>query len=570
MPTVNEVVLGPIGRPDDGYERFARLALRLVDAPVSLVSFVDDAGQVFPGAVGLPEPWQTRRGTGLSHSFCQYVVRSDAPLVVEDARDVDFLADNLAIPDLRAIAYAGFPLRDGSGAAVGSLCAIDDQPRRWTTQELTDLADLAQACSAEVTLRSQRERAQRAEHDARLAARHSRLLLMMAEDLADTTTTDDVLDSVQRLAPSALGVERSAVGLLEDRELHWVRHDTVPGLPDAAWAPVPVSDRRWPSVVAIADRQALFFEDGDALAAQFPAVTGAGGSGALALLPIGTPQRQLGVLMLRWQMPRVLAAELLAVEQALASYTALALERALLLDHRREVAHTLQQAMLTELPDVEGLDLSARYVPAVGGEHVGGDWYDVIDLAERGVALSIGDVTGHDVAAAALMGQLRSLWRAFAWAFGRPPSAIAQLVDQANTGARVGATGSMVAAHLDPPGPDGARRLQWSTAGHLPPVVRRADGSTELLAGRSDLLLGYAPDRQRHDHETLLHPGDTLVLYTDGLVERRGGDLAGALATLPGAVGAVEDLHAGPLVDALTADADGSDDVAVLVVRLAP
>ena len=114
---VSDAYAGPEGHADPTYQRFARLAQAYVGAPVSLVSFVDEVGQVFPGALGLPEPWMSRRGTELSHSFCQYVVSSDAPLVVADARDVDFLRDNLAIPDLSAIAYAGFPLHDLDGRA---------------------------------------------------------------------------------------------------------------------------------------------------------------------------------------------------------------------------------------------------------------------------------------------------------------------------------------------------------------------------------------------------------------------------------------------------------------------
>ena len=141
---MTDAYAGPEGHADPTYQRFARLVQAFVGVPVSLVSFVDEVGQVFPGALGLPEPWMSRRGTELSHSFCQYVVSSDAPLVVTDAREVDFLRDNLAIPDLSAIAYAGFPVHDLDGRAVGSLCAIDDQPRVWTPDELAVLADLAQ------------------------------------------------------------------------------------------------------------------------------------------------------------------------------------------------------------------------------------------------------------------------------------------------------------------------------------------------------------------------------------------------------------------------------------------
>ena len=157
----------PLGAPlpadsDPAFERFARLVRRQLGVPVALVTFVSVDEQVFPGALGLPEPWQTTRRTPLSHSFCQHVVRSGEPLVVSDARTHPLVADSLAIPDLHVVAYAGVPLTDADGSVVGSLCAIDGRPRTWSDADLAVLTDLAGACSSEVRLRSAQQRASEA------------------------------------------------------------------------------------------------------------------------------------------------------------------------------------------------------------------------------------------------------------------------------------------------------------------------------------------------------------------------------------------------------------------------
>ncbi len=122
----------------------------LLEVPVVLVSLVDDSGQRFPGMCGLPEPWATERGTPLTHSFCQNVVASSAPLVVTDAREDPRVWDNPAIRDLDVVAYAGVPLVDDGGHTLGSLCAIDSRPRSWTPDDLAVLSGLVAAVMREL------------------------------------------------------------------------------------------------------------------------------------------------------------------------------------------------------------------------------------------------------------------------------------------------------------------------------------------------------------------------------------------------------------------------------------
>jgi signal transduction histidine kinase len=137
------------------FDRATRLAQRLLGAPVSLVSLVDDRRQFFKSAVGLPEPWASRRQTPLSHSFCRTVVAAAAPLVVEDATIDERVRGNGAIEGLGVVAYLGVPVHGPDGDLLGTLCAIEHVPRRWAAEDLAALTDLAAGVTAEIALRVQ-------------------------------------------------------------------------------------------------------------------------------------------------------------------------------------------------------------------------------------------------------------------------------------------------------------------------------------------------------------------------------------------------------------------------------
>ena len=139
--------------PHPALDRLARLAARVLEAPVALVSLVDRDRQVFASCIGLADPWGRDRQTPLTHSFCQHAVASREPLVVNDARRHPLLRENLAIRDLDVIAYAGIPLITADGHALGTLCVIDHRPRSWTDEDLETLRDIAAAALSEIRLR---------------------------------------------------------------------------------------------------------------------------------------------------------------------------------------------------------------------------------------------------------------------------------------------------------------------------------------------------------------------------------------------------------------------------------
>jgi hypothetical protein len=134
------------------FDRLARLAAHVLHAPVALVSLVDADRQFFKSCLGLPEPWASRRESPLTHSFCQHAVASREPLLVSDAREHELLRDNLAIRDMGVIAYAGIPLIESGGHALGTLCVIDSQPRHWTTHDVQLLSDIAASVVTEISL----------------------------------------------------------------------------------------------------------------------------------------------------------------------------------------------------------------------------------------------------------------------------------------------------------------------------------------------------------------------------------------------------------------------------------
>jgi GAF domain-containing protein len=134
------------------FDRLARLASHVLNAPVALVSLVDADRQFFKSCLGLPEPWASQRESPLTHSFCQHAVASREPLLVDDAREHPLLRDNLAIRDMGVIAYAGIPLIDPDAHALGTLCVIDSRPRHWTTHQVQLLSDLAASVVTEISL----------------------------------------------------------------------------------------------------------------------------------------------------------------------------------------------------------------------------------------------------------------------------------------------------------------------------------------------------------------------------------------------------------------------------------
>ncbi len=138
--------------PDPGFDRHVRLAAEVLNAPVALVSLIDEDRQFLKSSVGVEEPWASARETPLSHSFCQHTVAQGEPLVVDDAREHPVLKANPAVAEMGTVAYAGVPLIDADGHALGTLCVLDSRPRQWSSHQVELLSDLAASVVSEITL----------------------------------------------------------------------------------------------------------------------------------------------------------------------------------------------------------------------------------------------------------------------------------------------------------------------------------------------------------------------------------------------------------------------------------
>jgi PAS domain S-box-containing protein len=210
------------------------------------------------------------------------------------------------------------------------------------------------------------------------------------------------------------------------------------------------------------------------------------------------------------------------------------LRQAVELQRTRHTALTLQRALLSATPRVPGAELAAHYQPASKTAEVGGDWYDALLLPDGTVTLTIGDIAGHDLDAATSMSQLRSMLRVIAYDQDHPNSPAESLsqLDRVADGLNIAPLVTVVHANLVPQ-PGGRWHVAWSNAGHPPPLLLPAEGEPRYLQGVGpDLPLCVAPAMPRSTWHHELKNGDTLLLYTDGLIEVPGTDLGEGMAAL--------------------------------------
>jgi len=247
-----------------------------------------------------------------------------------------------------------------------------------------------------------------------------------------------------------------------------------------------------------------------------------------------------------------------------ASAIAQALDRVDAREAERSFSESLQRSLLAEPPRAPGLDVAARYQPATRVAKVGGDWYDAFRGPGGALTLAPGAVTGHARRAAAAMAQLRGLLRGVAYAESCPPARCLAALDRAMEGLAVGEFATAVLAELD------ATTLRWSNAGHMPPAVLAPDGTVRLLETKPEPLLGLGAG-PRTDHVEQLAPGSAIVLFTDGLIERRDESLDRGRDRLAASLEGLHELSAEAICDHLLAQLGSrrDDDVAVLVARLA-
>jgi phosphoserine phosphatase RsbU/P len=295
------------------------------------------------------------------------------------------------------------------------------------------------------------------------------------------------------------------------------------------------------------------------------------------IVPLRTRTETFGALALMNCADRPPHTELqIATAVEVARRGALALDNARLYGRQLKVAETLQRSLLSPPPQPDHLEIGVRYRPAASNMHVGGDWYDAFAQPDGATLLVIGDVVGHNVDAAAAMGQIRSILRGIAYDRADSPAGILARVDHVIDGLHIATLATAQVARIEQPpqqAGQGLRTLRWSSAGHLPPLLLRADGHVEVLHTSPEILLGAEPSRIRTDHTALLHPGDTVIFYTDGLIEHGRTDIDSGITRLTRALADSSTLAVEKLCDRLldriiTSHPD--DDIALVVLRCHP
>jgi PAS domain S-box-containing protein len=294
-------------------------------------------------------------------------------------------------------------------------------------------------------------------------------------------------------------------------------------------------------------------------------------------LPLRARGRTVGLLTLFFDEGHAPTPDDMAIAQDVADRAGLAWDNARLYSTQQALAEGLQRSLLTEPPEPDHAQIAVRYLPAAEAARVGGDWYDAFLQPNGSTMLVIGDVVGHDTEAAAAMGQLRSLLRGIATYSDAGPAEVLRGLDASMTTLQTRTLATAAVARFEQT-PDevrrGVTRMRWANAGHLPPLVINPDGSVaELATWVGDLLLGVDPVARRQESVVTLDRGTTVLLYTDGLVERRDSDLDAGMVRLRDAVIELADLPLEELLDELLerlVHGRPEDDVALVAVRLHP
>ena len=296
---------------------------------------------------------------------------------------------------------------------------------------------------------------------------------------------------------------------------------------------------------------------------------------ALASLPLVVDGRLLGCATLTWTSPMVHTAASIELMNAMAAQAAQAVDRVRLVDAERNQSATLQRSFLTRPGRPSDVEIEVRYQPAAEHAQIGGDWYDAFVGPDGATVVAVGDVVGHDMLAAAVMGQVRNLLRGIVFSRPGSPADTLNHLEAAMVGLELETSATLFLARLEPAqdGDGGHRVLEWCNAGHPPPLL--ADGLTgavQILDPDPDLMIGVQADSERTVHRQLLTPGSLLLLYTDGLVERRGEDLHDGIGRLARELSQDPHRPLRDVADRVLALSAGplEDDAAILALRLPP
>ncbi|OEJ32718.1 SpoIIE family protein phosphatase [Streptomyces subrutilus] len=362
-------------------------------------------------------------------------------------------------------------------------------------------------------------------------------LLDAGRALAEARSTEEVLRVAASLSMPGFSPDGLAVfGVAGDR-LSIIGHHGHDVGDEAPFADMRL-DTDYPAAEVVRTGRAIYLPSPEDYKRRFPATWPLAqrfGRASWAFLPLIVAGRTMGAWMAAFKHPVSFSPDERSVLTTVARMLAQALQRAGVAESERELTTGLQRSMMPQLgPEIPGMRLAARYVPTGGGLQVGGDWYDVIPLPSGRFALVIGDVQGHDVRAAGLMGQLRIAVRAYASEGHRPDAVLSRASrflaglgssqdsdDDEDPDFRSPRFATCLYVECDPR----TGLLEVARAGHPDPAIRMPDGTVLMRPTAGGLPLGIVPDTDYPTTRFTLEPGETMMLCTDGLIETGGHDL---------------------------------------------
>ena len=562
---------------DESFDRLARLAGTLLDVPYAFVTIVDGTRSFWKSCIGVDATDVTDRQNPVEESFCQYVVNTDEPLIVGDARVNEVTRLNPSIEKMGVIAWAGYPLRSIDGHVLGTFCVVDTEVRDWSPDEIEILAALAGAVEGEVRLRTLLDQTAASAENVQREMLGRERLARLAQRLAAADTTEAVAASITDFGAEVFGGTFASLGLLDPLQRELVIHGTAADNVQLSMNYSIVSmTADLPIVDAVRNDETVLLGNRADMARRYPHLMTDFTElrlGSAASVPLRHSEGGLlGALTVGWPHTN----EFTTADEALLTTVSLmcaqAIERTQLGDLRRELVSSLQNELLPAAPTIAGLSFAVRYIPANLGIGVGGDWYDVIALDDGRAVIVVGDVVGHGIEAAARMTQVRGAINALAWMFADDLSRVFDEAEQMLRYLQDRFIATVVVFVVDPV----AGSVSYLSAGHPPALLCEVSGSTRLLDEGTRPVLGSGQGPA--EVGVMAFPeGAVLVAFTDGLVERReqttdeGTERIAAqlqhAGALPDSAALDPELLAEEIIDNLVADQLVTDDVALVIVR---
>lgn len=523
-----------------------------------------------------PEPEQQRGAAWALHTGTSQLMENlTDEMLAQYARSEEHLRLLRAL-ELRSAMIVPLIARGRTLATISF--ATSGGRRAFRSEDLGDAEEFARRAALAFDNALLHEAERDARRDAELSAALARRLQSVTASLSGAITSQQVGEVIAGQGVLAVGAQAGLVLVSSEdgTELELLAQVGYPENLIDRHARTPVS-RPGPTTEALATGNLVAVESGEQLVERWPHYREAQritGDEATVAAPLPVGGRRGGVLYVAFRAPRTFEEWELDVVRTLARQCGQALERAMLYEQEHEVAVALQRSLLPRrLPARDALQLAALYRPGSQGLNVGGDWYDAVDLGDGRIAIAVGDVVGHGLEAATVMGELRYAMRPYLVDGLAPDETLTRLNALALHAGDLSQTGRAFAtvfvAVVDVEG----RSLTYASAGHPPPLLVMADGEIAFLEVRPGPPVGALEDPSYFLAEASLEPGATLVLYTDGLVERRNRSLQAGFDELARVVAAqgravpLDDLCEAVLSE-MVPEGEFADDLALLVLRL--